>query len=222
MSFQPTLDAEPLANRKEIVADMMKIPLQTGDILFRHSNARGPFGIPFSWLVAKLTNSDYSHASVVVMENGQPEVFEISDKGTLKYRLIDWLDFVVGGKMHVYRLKKMNDGIRFRLQTVIYEMLNEDADYDFSFADPTKYYCVEAVAEVYKRAGIPLVEPELMKDVVKPWQYRIIAPINAIVRRLTGKGFDVTTPLYYVGNSKRGMMSSPLIKPVKRFALTTH
>lgn len=44
--------------------------IMTGDVLYRKSDALGPFCIPFSKLVAILTKSLYSHASIVVKENG--------------------------------------------------------------------------------------------------------------------------------------------------------
>ena len=91
--------------RYEIEKILKLLPIQTGDILYRRGNAKGPFGLPFSRLISLLSKSDYSHAAMTFMVNGYPFVLEINDQGTLLYRMIDWLDMSYTGNFSVYRYK---------------------------------------------------------------------------------------------------------------------
>lgn len=202
-------DFGPLhGDRHEIVKLLKELPLQTGDILYRASNAKGPLGLPFSRMVADITKSHYSHAAIVILDNSEPYVMEVNDQGTLKYRLIDWLDTCYTSEFSVYRVRNIDPPTIAKVGEQINKILDEDPDYDFSFSDSTsKLYCVQSVALIYKNVGIKLTEPEFAKDIVPSSVYFLFMIGNPLFQL-----FDCHVPLdvklYYVGNKYRGMMSS--------------
>lgn len=209
--------------RYDITDEIIKLPVQTGDILFRSSNAKGPLGLPFSKIVAWLSHSKYSHAAIFIIERYNnidwPYVFEINDQGTIKYRFIDWLDMEYKGDFRIYRLKGADPNIVNQLETEIKKALLEDPDYDFTFSDPAKFYCVESVADIYKKIGIDIIEPECIKDIVPWWVYYVIYVGNWFFS-FFGTTIPLDKPLYYVGNEKRGMMSSDKLELIYEYDLT--
>jgi len=195
-------------SRYEIVEKLKKLPLQTGDILYRASNALGPLGIPFSRLVAKVTKSIYSHAAIILMMNGNEYVLEINDQGTLLYRLIDWLDTCYTKDFSIYRLKQFDDILIGNIENQILKILEDDPDYDFTFSDPDKYYCTESVAVIYQKVGIQLVEPDKIKDIVPKYLYYILRIGSWLSGLISTATLPFNIGVYYVGNEKKGLMSS--------------
>lgn len=94
----------PLYNKRFAIVETIKRDMRSGDILYRYSDAKGPLGLPFTRIVANVTKSEYSHAAILFIENGEPHVLEINDQGTLRYRLLDWIDTCYGDNFSVYRL----------------------------------------------------------------------------------------------------------------------
>jgi len=195
-------------SRKEIDQTLRNLPLQTGDILYRASNAKGPLGLPFSRLVGVITKSAYSHAAIVLMDENEPLVLEVNDQGTLKLRLIDWLDTCYTNQFSVFRLKKIDDELKSKIENEIQKIFHDDPDYDFTFSDPNKFYCTEAVSYIYSKVGTPLVEPETIKEVAKPYAYWILKIGSWLFSIFSDTALNFNQKMYYVGNSKKGMMSS--------------
>ncbi len=195
-------------DRHEIVNLLKGIPVQTGDILYRASNAKGPLGLPFSRMVADITKSPYSHAAILTMDETEPYVLEVNDQGTLKYRLIDWLDTCYTKEFAVYRLKDIDAATVAKVGEQINKILEEDPDYDFSFSDSShKLYCVQSVALIYNNVGIKIWEPEYAQQIAPYWVYCLFKLGNPIFK-LFGCHVPLDVKLYYVGNKQRGMMSS--------------
>lgn len=107
--------------RKEIVAALKNIPLQTGDIVYNAADVAGPFGIPFSKLIQKFTNSPYSHGTVILVEDEEIYAIDVSDWGTRKLRVLDWFDNWYMTEFCVYRLKNKTPEQEACLQQSIYE-----------------------------------------------------------------------------------------------------
>ena len=197
--------------RYEIEKILLDLPLKTGDILYRASNALGPLNIPFSRIVADLTDSPYSHAAIALIVNNTPFVLEINDQGTLLYRMIDWLDTCYTSEFSVYRLKDRVDELKPEFEKQIKKILMDDPDYDFKFADPNKYYCTECVASIYEKIGVKLWEPMLIKDVVSPTMYWLLKVGNFAIGLFSDQcSLPFNEKMYFVGNEKKGMASSPL------------
>ena len=197
-----------MLNRKEVVASLKALGIRTGDIIVRLSSTKGPFGIPFSALVAKLSKSEWSHASVIFFRGDVPYVLEVSDRGTIEYRLVDWLDFCVEGDLAVYRYKDMSAEGEQAIESLIHAYLAEDPLYDFTYDDMNKVYCVESVCQIYEKMGIKLCEPKLMSEFLPPLTFKVFKFLNGIVKTLTGKGFDTSVKMYFVGNKNAGLLAS--------------
>lgn len=202
--------------RFKIVKELKSLPVETGDIFYRQSDVKFML-VPFSRLISRLSKSPYSHASIALVENNEIYIVEVNDQGCLLLRLIDWISTCAGKEFSVYRLKEDKPEV---LEKNIREFLEADPDYDFTFNSDEKFYCTESVAYIYKKSGIELVEPELIKNKVPKWFYYLVfVPINWTIFKLTGKGFPINIPLYFVGNEKHGLMSSNKTKLIWKIKL---
>ena len=208
----------PLHEKRYEIEKILKLlPIQTGDILYRRGNAKGPFGLPFSRLISLLSKSDYSHAAMTLIVNGYPFVLEINDQGTLLYRMIDWLDMSYTGNFSVYRYKGINEELKEDIKMEIEKFLDADPEYDFTFSDPNKFYCTESVVVIYDRVGVKLIEPSKIKDVVSLPVYVILKIGSAIFSLFSEASLPFNKGLYFVGNEDQGMISSK-----ETFEIYTH
>lgn len=204
---------------RHLMATEINRVMQWGDILVRLSDTRAPFGIPFSAAVAWLTDSEWSHASLMYSMRTEddaysiPFVLEVSDRGAAPCRFIDWMDFCVGGRFALYRDSRIAaPSVAQLLYEAMGDVMARDPDYDFIYSDPEKLYCVEAVAQIYAAAGAPLADPMLIRDVLGPFEDLAFSCVNSLIRRLTGKGFNPDYPGYFVGSLERGMLSTRTLK----------
>jgi len=203
----------PLYNRRFEIVNTIKRDMRSGDILYRYSDAKGPLGLPFTRIVSNITKSEYSHAAILFVENGEPHVLEINDQGTLRYRLLDWIDTCYGETFSIYRLKDLDDQKEASLLQEIYKILNDDPDYDFTFSDDKKYYCTESVAVIYKNAlGVDLPS-YFIKEVVPTWLYYVLR-VGVFLFSFFGTSLPFDRKMYFVGNEQQGMMSSQLTRLV--------
>lgn len=213
------------------VYDAFKKVAKTGDILFRRSDARGAFGLPFMRLVANATKSPYTHAAICYWDNSILRVAEVTDTGVVEFRFIDWYTLCIGQTFAVYRQTDNSikdaivyyDGyvtrldIQILLMGQITKMLDEDCDYDFNFDDPKRLYCTEAIWQIYKNCGFNLCEPSLIKDIVSPLWYPVLKLLNGWFSDLThGKQkLPLDTEMIYVGPPNgKGLAGSPLLEKV--------
>jgi len=192
---------------------------ETGDILVRASDGRGPWGIPFMKWVAKYTRSNYTHAAILFMESGDPWVFEVTDIGTLKLRFIDWVEFAPKGEFAMFRVKGLEDAQKNTVIETIIKLFTADSPYDFTFQDDKALYCTEAACLVYQAAGISLQTPQKIESIIRSFIYdttsypawiksqltrltlMIVKKINAWCLNRTGGvyGLPMDKPLYFVG-----------------------
>lgn len=203
----------PMYNkRKEIMNQLQNIPLETGDIFYNGSNIRGPLGIPFGGLVQFFTQSVYSHATVVLIENNEYYAIDVSDYGCRKMRMIDWFDNWYVEDFIVVRLKNKNTDDENKFKNAIMKFLKEDPSYDYNFNDPNAYYCTESVKRIYNECGYDLGGAYLVKDIVSWWFYPILIFGSFITKITTKSSLPTTIPITIVGNDKKGMLASPLTK----------
>lgn len=199
----------PLHDKRfEIVEALKAIPLQTGDILYRQGDARGPLNLPFSKLITHLTKSKYSHAAMVIMEGDEPFVLEVGENGTLELRLIDWMDQSVTNDLMASRINGLTPEAIKEIEKEMRIILKNDPDYDYTFLDPNKFYCTESVNYVAEKVGYPIFKPELIKDVIPPFALILFKIGNWFFKIFSGHSIPFEIPFYYIGNEKRGMMAS--------------
>lgn len=216
MKHQELFKPGPLYNRRFSIVSTIKQNMKSGDILYRYSDVKGPLGLPFCRIVCNLTKSEYSHAAILFIENGEPHVLEINDQGTLRYRLLDWIDTCFENNFSVYRLKDIDDQKESALLEQIYTVLNDDPDYDFTFSNSNKFYCTESVVAIYEKAlGVKIDPGYLIKEVVPFWMYCIIRGGSWLFSYF-GTSLPFDQKLYFVGNEERGMISSESTKLVVR------
>lgn len=203
--------------RKELLTSLKKLPLKTGDIVFNSSNIRGPLGIPFARWVQKFTNSKYSHATTMLVEDKEYYAIDVSDYGARKLRILDWFDNWDGIDFCIYRLKKHTVFDELNFKDAIARFLNEDPSYDFNFSDPAKYYCTESVKRIYSDCGYDLGGAYLLKDIVPWWFYHIILRFNWIFKWISDSSLPKDVPITIVGNEDKGMRASPLIEKIYEY-----
>ncbi len=193
-------------HRFDIVNKLKQI-VKTGDLIYRRGDARGPLNLPFSALVCRLTKSKFSHASMLFWVGDEIHVLEICENGTMQLRLIDWLDFCVTEDLIVARLKNSEDKIP-QMKSEIYSILKHDPDYDYNFLETSKFYCTESVNHIAELVGIPIMKPELLKDIIPWWAKPGFWLGNLFFKLFTGKSLPYNVPLYYIGNETKGMLAS--------------
>lgn len=229
--MEPAFDSPERFAKNELVKSLG----QTGDILFRCSDGRGPLGIPFMKWVAKYTQSHYTHAAILTIRDGLPWVLEITDTGTFLYRFIDWMTFVPGGDFSLYRMSQPLSALeKLTLNQAIDWWLAKDASYDTGFDDENKVYCTENVCAIYAAIGVTLQRPMTIKDIVKSYidenvkgpkwylHARLVLLVemlkfgNYVCKKLSkGEyGIPLDTPLYFVGNERRGMLACKSLKKI--------
>jgi hypothetical protein len=207
--------APPLHQDRHRIANKLRsLPLRTGDVFYRASNAKGPFGIPFSRIVAWLSRSRLSHAAICLMENGYPYLVEINENGTTKLRLVDWLDTCYTNEFIVQRHRNLNGAMLAKFRKQIYSLLYHDPDYDFTFSDPDAYYCTESVARVYERVDLAVFEPRTVRQLVKGWKFWLLAAGSWLVSRFRSASIPLDVPLHLVGNDTEGMLSSSAMQVI--------
>lgn len=203
----------PLYNRRFEIVNTIKRDMRSGDILYRYSDAKGPLGLPFTKIVSNITKSEYSHAAIMFVDNGEPYVLEINDQGTLRYRLLDWIDTCYGDNFSVYRLKDLDDQKESVLLNEIHKMLEEDADYDFTFSNDNKYYCTESIAKIYKEALGVEFPSYFIKEIMPTLNYYVLR-VGVFFFSFLGTSLPFDRKMYFVGNEQQGMMSSKLTRLV--------
>jgi len=205
-----------VVNRVEI-ANKVALTAQTGDILFRGSLAKGPYGLPFMKLVSQVTKSKFTHAATLFWECDKLYVLEETDIGTMQYRFIDWLTFCVNGEFACYRMKGITKEQQNTLQRHINKILELDPSYDYTFSDPNKFYCTESVGWLYSCLGVELMKTKTIVEVAGKWRAILISIGSNLIKKLT-KGtvsLNLKGTFYYVGNETNdGFMSSPLLEEV--------
>ncbi len=204
----------PMHQRRFDIVKNLTGKIKTGDVFVRLDNFNF-YGLPFTKLVAKLTKSKFSHAAVALVEDTDIYLVEVSDQGTVKLRLCDWVDYILNNNFSVYRLKTLTPEVENNLGAVAKKFLEEDDDYDFTFGDVgNKYYCTESVNYIYNQCGFEFPSMYL-KDFLNPLNYWAITIGNWIVKKLTSMGLDTNKKFYFVGNEKIGMLSADFIELVE-------
>jgi hypothetical protein len=203
--------------RKQLLANLKKLNLKTGDIVFNASNVKGPFGIPFAKWVQKYTNSKYSHATIMYVDKDEYYAIDVSDFGTRKLRVLDWFDNWDGVDFCVYRLKNNSVFDELNFKDAIVRFIDEDPSYDFNFNDPNKFYCTESVGKIYLDCGYDLGGWYLLKDIVPWWFCQIILRFNILFKWFSDSSLPSDTPIIIVGNEQKGMRASPLIEKIYEY-----
>lgn len=203
--------SKSLPNRHEI-AKLVKEKGQDYDVLYRKSDGRGPFGIPFMKWVAKYTGSKMTHAAILLRSDDEPcfdDVLELSDTGLTLYRFIDWLNFCIDGEFELHRkIGGLSAKESCAIEQLVIKIIQEDVDYDATFSKG--YYCTKMVCKIYEAAGLILQKPKTFREMFGWLKGHRLSILNKIVMKLSNGqyGLPADEPLYFVGNETNGGMKS--------------
>jgi len=184
--------------------------LRTGDILFRRGDARVLYGtFPFSRFIANVSGSQFSHTGVVIIEDGEPVVYDTTHSSVRRQPLKVWVLDNVGP----FGVKRLKPSYRDRIPKVV-EYLNamyaKQVEFDWELSiDDRALYCVEMTEKAFRSAGLVLSEPVIIADMENISQF----PLCVL-------GFTTLSPLkldqaiFFPGNDRHGIWSSPYLETV--------
>jgi uncharacterized protein YycO len=192
-------------SKSEEVLSQMKQFIKPGDIICRQGNAY-LLGIWLSGLISDLTQSKYSHASMVV-EVGDKVVFAEVDTDVYPLNASEWIKDSLGDDLLVLRPKISLEAVQKAVDSAK-SILGIGHKFNFGFVPhPSKRYCVELIQEAYKEAGIDLC-PQTRLNKMPGWRnwHRLVLLLN---------GIKPTTSVWVVGNEEIGLLSSPILEVIK-------
>lgn len=190
--------------------------LETGDIVFRQGDAYVLFGyFPFSRFIANVNNSDYSHTGVVVVEDGEPFVYDTTKLGVRRQPFAVWTLDIKGA----FGLKRLRPDLRDRIPQVVewvHRVYAEQVPFDFHLRlDDDALYCVELTEKAFRAAGLPLSEPVMLGDMERAAEYPLCIYGLWYASRLTlDPPLDLQQGVYFPGNERHGIWSSPRLETV--------
>lgn len=190
--------------------------LKDGDIVFRRGDAKVLFGYyPFSRFIANCSGSEYSHVGTVVVEDGEPVIYDTTKAGVRRQPFPVWvLDNVTG--IGVKRLKADKrshiPGVVAHLHRVYKEQI--PFDYDLGL-DDTALYCVEMAEKAFRAEGLKLSDPIKVGDMENAAQFPVsIFTFHYLSKLSLSKPLTLETEVYFPGNERHGIWSSPLLETV--------
>lgn len=184
--------------------------LKNGDILFRRGDARILGGMfPFSRFIANISGSKFSHIGTVVIEDGEPIVYDTTKASVRRQPLKVWVLDNTGP----FAVKRLKPEFRDRIPKVVeylHTVYQKQVPFDYDLStDDRELYCVEMAEKAFRHSGLVLSEPILLADMENINQF----PLCVL-------GFSSLTTLkldqavYFPGNERHGIWSSPLLETV--------
>ncbi len=190
--------------------------LRTGDIVFRRGDAHILFGyFPFSRFIANANNSLYSHTGVVVVEKGEPVVYDTTKLGVRRQPFAVWtLD--IHGYFGVKRLRpEFQDRIP-RVVDFVHTVFREQVPFDYNLSlDDDALYCVELTEKAFRAAGLPLSEPILLGSMERASEFPLcMFGLWYVSRLVQSEPLDFQQGVYFPGNERNGIWSSSRLQKV--------
>jgi len=202
---------EVLRQQSHEKCELIEHLLQPGDVIFREGDALVAGGkVNFSQLIAKISNSDFSHAVIVYkFVDSEAIVVDVSTLGLQRYYLIDWL---IDGQRNIV-VKRLSPSYRSYLPAIIEELSNQikiDPLYDESLGQrDDRTYCTGLVDHCFRKAGLPLAKPVAIRELPNFKAVSIIASFASVFA-----GIDLDTKVVIAGNDEIGLFSSPCLETV--------
>ena len=139
--------------------------LKSGDILFRRGDARILGGMfPFSRFIANISGSKYSHIGTVVIEDGEPVVYDTTKASVRRQPLKIWILDNTGA----FGVKRLKSEYQSRIPKVVeylHSVYRKQVPFDYELSlDDRDLYCVEMAEKAFRHAGLVLSEPVLLAD----------------------------------------------------------
>ena len=182
-----------------------KTVLRDGDILFRRGDAKLLFGrFPFSRFLARVSNSRFSHTGIVSVEKGEPFVYDTTKAGIRRQPFHVWI-LDNAGPFAVKRVRPSDHSYSAKAVRYCQELYARQLpfDYDLGMNDDA-FYCVEMTEKAYRSNGLPLSEPLRLGDMENIASYPICVTVF-----LKTSNLSLEQPVYFPGNARHGIWSSP-------------
>lgn len=193
-----------------------KTVLREGDIVFRRGDAKILFGtFPFSRFIANASGSAYSHTGIVAIEDDSVVVYDTTKAGVRRQPFPVWvLDNV--GPIGVKRLKAAQ---RSRIPGVIAfcrDSFQKQIPFDYELAlDDSALYCVEMTEKAFRSQGLTLSQPIKLGDMEHATKFPICMIVFQYLTTMTLKEpLTLETQVFFPGNERHGIWSSPLLETV--------
>jgi len=184
--------------------------LRTGDVLFRRGDARILRGwFPFSRFIANVSGSKYSHIGTLVVEDGEPVVYDTTKAGVRRQPLKVWVLDNTGA----FGVKRLKPEYRANIPKVVeylHMVFAKQVPFDYELAiDDKGLYCVEMAEKAFRHSGLTLSQPVLLADMENIEQF----PLCVLgFTSLTSLSLD--KPVFFPGNERHGIWSSPLLETI--------
>jgi hypothetical protein len=187
-----------------------KTVLRDGDIVFRRGDAKILFGyFPFSRFIANASGSLFSHTGVVVIEKGEPVVYDTTKASVRRQPFCVWvLDNV--GPFGVKRVRPELASYASRAVQFCHDVFERQVPFDYDLAlDDSALYCVEMTEKAYRASGLPLSEPIRLGDMENVSRFPICVFLFLKLSNLT-----LEQRVYFPGNERHGIWSSPRLMTI--------
>ncbi len=184
--------------------------LRTGDILFRRGDARIMGGtFPFSRFLANVTGSQFSHIGTVVIEDGEPVVYDTTKSSVRRQPLKIWILDNAGP----FGVKRLKAAYRDRIPKVVeylYAMYAKQVPFDYELStDDRELYCVEMAEKAFRHAGLTLSEPVLLADMENIQQFPL-----CVLGFTSFTSLKLDQAVFFPGNDRHGIWSSSYLETV--------
>jgi hypothetical protein len=187
-----------------------------GDIVFRLGDARILFGyFPFSRFIAQASGSRFSHTGVIAIEKDGPVVYDMTKAGVRRQPFAVWI-LDNKGPFGVKRLKPEQQSHVPGILSWCRKTFEEQVPFDYELGlDNSALYCVEMTEKAFRAEGLFLSAPIRLGDMENATRYPIrIFVIQAISRFTNQKPLSLDQKVYFPGNERHGIWSSPYLETV--------
>ena len=190
--------------------------LQSGDIVFRMGDARVMRGwFPMSRFLANASNSKFSHTGVVVVEDGEPVVYDISRTSVARQPFCVWILDNVGN----FGVKRLRPEYRSKIPQVVeycHDVFAKQPPFDYELGlDDQALYCIELTEKAFRHAGLKLSDPIRLGDMERAAEYPIqMLSIAGASRWALPKPLTFEHEVFFPGNERHGIWSSPKLQVV--------
>ena len=184
--------------------------LRTGDILFRRGDARVMKGLyPFSQFTANVTGSQFSHTGTVVIEDGEPVVYDTTNPSVRRQPFKIWVLDNAGP----FGAKRLKPAYRDRIPKVVEYLravFEKQVAFDWELSnDDRNLYCLEMTEKAFRYAGLRLSEPVILADMENIHEFPL--SVLAITSFSTLK---LDQAVFFPGNDRHGVWASPYLETI--------
>ncbi|XZE52857.1 YiiX/YebB-like N1pC/P60 family cysteine hydrolase [Planctomycetaceae bacterium SH139] len=186
--------------------------LQTGDLVFTRGNHYILLGtLNFTDLATTVSQGEFSHVGMVVVEDNEPVVYDVSERGV---SALPFGKYVTQYGFQRVTIRRPDPAIYHALPAAVAHIRQHAAKgtpFDHKFAPgDDKLYCTELIANAFQAGGVELCQQSRIGDLPG------ISELNPITVKLvsTFTKLDHDSQMYCLGNATYGLIGSPLLSEV--------